>query len=93
MEDCDRKDILRCIREPTVDEEIAEGKNEANDNERATAAIWEAMGKLVSASQDTVSYSRVMLQFKAIRTEAHQNIYRPLEPYQNRDDIGRQGRY
>ena len=50
MKDCDRKDILRCIREPTVDEEIAEGKNEANDNERATAAIWEAMGELVSAS-------------------------------------------
>lgn len=93
LKDCDRKDILRCIREPTVDEEIAEGKNEANDNERATAAIWEAMGELVSASQDTVSRSGVMLRFEAIRTEAHQNIYRPLEPYQNRDDIGRQGRY
>ncbi|KAM0700964.1 hypothetical protein Q7P35_011323 [Cladosporium inversicolor] len=92
LKDCDCKDILRCIRELTVDEEIAEGKNKANDNERATAAIWEAMGELVSASQDTVSRSRVMLRFEAICTEAHQNIYRPLEPYQNRDDIGRQGR-
>ena len=93
MEDCDRKDILRCVQEPTVDEEIAEGENEANDNERAAAAIWEAIGELASASQDTVSRSGVMLRFEAIRTEAHQNIYRPLEPYQNRDDVRRQGRY
>jgi len=93
LEDCDRKDILRCVREPTVDEEIAEGENEANDNERAAAAIWEAIGELASASQDTVSRSGVMLRFEAIRTEAHQNIYRPLEPYQNRDDVRRQGRY
>ena len=50
MEDCDRKDILRCVREPTVDEEIAEGENEANDNERAAVAIWEAIGELASAS-------------------------------------------
>ena len=93
MEGCDRKDILRCIREPTVDEEIAEGENEANDNERAAAAIWEATGELASASQDAVSRSGVMLRFEAIRTEAHQNVYRPLEPYQNRDEIKRQGRY
>jgi hypothetical protein len=50
LEDCDRKEILRCVREPTVDKEIAEGENEANDNERAAAAIWEAMGELASAS-------------------------------------------
>jgi hypothetical protein len=49
--------------------------------------------ELASASQDTVSRSGVMLRFEAIRTEAHQNVYRPLEPYQNRDDIRRQGRY
>lgn len=89
LEGCDRKDILRCLREPTVDEEIAEGENEANDNERAAAAIWEATGELASASQDAVSRSGVMLRFEAIRTEAHQNVYRPLEPYQNRDEIKR----
>jgi hypothetical protein len=93
LEGCDRKDILRCLREPTVDEEIAEGENEANNNERAAAAIWEATGELASASQDAVSRSGVMLRFEAIRTEAHQNVYRPLEPYQNRDEIRRQGRY
>jgi hypothetical protein len=93
MEGYNRKDILRCIREPTVDEEIAEGENEANDNERAAAAIWEAIGELASASQDAVSRSGVMLRFEAIRTEAHQNVYRPLEPYQNRDEIKRKGRY
>jgi superfamily II DNA helicase RecQ len=92
LEGCDRKDILRCLREPTVDEEMAEGENEANDNERAAAAIWEATGELASASQDAVSRSGVMLRFEAIRTEAHQNVYRPLEPYQNRDEIRRQGR-
>jgi len=50
LEDCDRMDILRCVREPIVDEEIAEGENEANDNERAAAAIWEAIGELALAS-------------------------------------------
>ena len=39
LEGCDRKDILRCVREPTVDEETAEGKNEANDNERIAVAV------------------------------------------------------
>jgi hypothetical protein len=34
-----------------------------------------------------------MLQFEAIRTEAHQNVYHPVEPYQNQDEIRRQGRY
>jgi hypothetical protein len=93
LEGYDRKDILRCLREPTVNEEIAEGENEANDNKRAVAAIWEATGELASASQDAVSCSGVMLRFEAIRTEAHQNVYCPLEPYQNQDKIRRQGRY
>jgi hypothetical protein len=93
LEGCDRKDILRCLGEPTVNEGLTEGENEANDNERAAAAIWEATGELASASQDAVSRSGVMLRFEAIRTEAHQNVYRPLEPYQNRDEIRRQGRY
>lgn len=45
------------MRGPTVDEEIAEGENEANDNERVVAATWEAAGELVvaSASRDAVS--------------------------------------
>ncbi|KAI7103405.1 hypothetical protein KC316_g20707, partial [Hortaea werneckii] len=34
-----------------------------------------------------------MLRFESIRTEAHRNVHRPLEPYQNRDDIARQARY
>jgi hypothetical protein len=50
---------------------MAEGENEANDNERAAVVIWEAIGELASASQDAVSRSGVMLQFEAIRTEAH----------------------
>jgi hypothetical protein len=39
LEGYDRKDILRYLREPTVNKEIAEDENEANDNERAPAAI------------------------------------------------------
>jgi hypothetical protein len=54
-----------------VDEEVAEGENEANDNERVAVAIWEATGELALASQDAVSRSGVMLRFEAIRTEAH----------------------
>jgi hypothetical protein len=50
LEGCDRKDILRYLREPTVNKEIAEGENEANDNERAAAVIWEVTGELASAS-------------------------------------------
>jgi hypothetical protein len=42
------------LREPTVDEGLAEGEDEANDNERVAVAIWEATGELASASQDAV---------------------------------------
>ena len=62
---------MQCVREPIVNEEIAEDENKANDNERAAVAIWEAIGELASASQDIVSRSSIMLRFKAIRIEAH----------------------
>ena len=38
LEGCERKDILRCLREPTVDEEIAEGENEANNPKMSNRA-------------------------------------------------------
>jgi hypothetical protein len=41
---------LTTVRGPTVDKEIAESDNEANENKRAAAAIWEATGELASAS-------------------------------------------
>jgi hypothetical protein len=41
---------LTTVREPTVDKEIAEGDNEANENKRAAAGIWEVTGELASAS-------------------------------------------
>jgi hypothetical protein len=44
------KHRLTIVREPTVDKEIAEGDNEANENKRAKEAIWEATGELASAS-------------------------------------------
>jgi hypothetical protein len=50
LEGYDRKDILRYLREPTVNEAMAEGENEANDNERVAVVIWEATGELASAS-------------------------------------------
>ncbi|KAI7202364.1 hypothetical protein KC316_g1834, partial [Hortaea werneckii] len=61
--------------------------------ERVAAAIWHAVADVARLSQETVSRSGVMLRFESIRTEAHQNMHRPLDPYQNRDDIARQGRY
>jgi hypothetical protein len=79
LEGCNRKDILRCLREPTVDEEIAEGENEANDNERAAAAIWEATDELASASQDAVSRSGVMLRFEA--PEVERKVAEDLESF------------
>jgi hypothetical protein len=103
LEGFSSRDVLRCIREPGVDEDAAEGDSgsgsgsddgeDGQGDERVVAAIWQAMEQVSRISQDTVSRSGVMLRFESIRTEAHQNVYRPLEPYQNRNDIARQGRY
>jgi hypothetical protein len=41
---------LTTVREPIIVKEIAENDNEANENKRAAAAIWEATGELTSAS-------------------------------------------
>lgn len=95
MEGCGRKDILRCIQQPTVDvdDDAAGGEDETNKEERTAAAVWQAMGEVAAASQATVSQSGVMLRFEAIRTGSDESVHRPLEPYQNRSDIARQGRH
>lgn len=92
MEGCDRKDILRSIREPVTDEEKSDSNWEAMRDERGAAAVWQAMGEVASISQTTVARSRVMLRFEAIRTEANKVSYHLLEPYQDRRQIGRQSR-
>ncbi len=50
------------------------------------------MGEVASTSQIAISRSGVMLQFEAIRTESNKISYHPLEPYQDRNQIGRQAR-
>lgn len=92
MEGCDRKDILQSIREPVVDRTELDVDREAMRDERVAAAVWQAMGEVASISQATVARSGVMLRFEAIRTEANKVSYHPLEPYQDRTQIGRQGR-
>ena len=71
--------------EDTVEED--EGRDE-----KVAATVWQAMGEVASISQITVSRSGVMLRFEAIRTESNKISYHPLEPYQDRSQIGRQGR-
>lgn len=80
MEGCDRKDILRSIREPVTDEEERDIDRAATRDERVAAAVWQAMGEVASISQTTVARSGVMLRFEAIRTEANKVSYHPLEP-------------
>jgi len=92
MEGCDRKDILRSIREPIGDDERSDADREAMRDERVAVAVWQAIGEVASISQATVARSGVMLRFEAIRTEANKVSYHPLEPYQDRTQIGRQGR-
>ena len=50
LEDYDYKDVLQCLRKPTINKEIARGKNEANNNKQVVVAIWETIGELASAS-------------------------------------------
>lgn len=92
MADCNRKDILQCIREPVVEEKEVGAESEESVEERIAASVWQAMGEVASISQTTVSRSGVMLRFEAIRTESNKSSYHPLEPYQDRSQIGRQGR-
>ena len=92
LEGCNGRDILRCIREPIIEEGEDDVEEEERRHEKVAAAIWQAMGEVASISQTTVSRSGVMLRFEAIRTEANKISYHPLEPYQDRTQIGRQGR-
>ena len=92
MEGCNGREILQSIREPVADDDKAEVEEEALRSEKVAAIIWQAMGDVASISQTTVSRSGVMLRFEAIRTESNKISYHPLEPYQDRTQIGRQGR-
>ncbi|KAI7493192.1 hypothetical protein KC367_g8723 [Hortaea werneckii] len=97
LEGFSSRDILRLIEEPADDEAALLSQVDESDadvfREQVAAVIWHAVVDVARISQETVSQSGVMLRFEAIRTEVHQNIYHPLEPYQTRDDIARQGRY
>ena len=95
-------DILQLIQEPADDEAVSQSQVQASDHEpseediyreRVAAAIWHAVADVARISQETVSRSGVMLRFESIRTEAHQNVHRPLEPYLDRDDIAQQALY
>ncbi|KAI7215536.1 hypothetical protein KC365_g13538 [Hortaea werneckii] len=94
--------VAQAHREPADDEAAWSSQVQPSDydpseedvyRERVVAAIWHAVADVARISQETVSRSGVMLRFESIRTEAHQNVHRPLDPYQNRDDIARQARY
>lgn len=92
MEGCDRKHILRSIQEPVVEEGGKDTDRETSQSERVAAAVWQAMSEVAAISQTTVSRSGVMLRFEAIRTDSNKVSHHPLEPYQDRSQIGRQGR-
>jgi len=83
---------LRSIREPIIDEAKDRVEEEEGGTEKVGATIWQAMGEVASISQTTVSRSGVMLRFEAIRTESNKISHHPSEPYQDRNQIGRQGR-
>ncbi|KAI7422965.1 hypothetical protein KC368_g19205, partial [Hortaea werneckii] len=97
LEGFSSRDILRLIEEPADDEAALLSQVDESDanvfRERVAAVIWHAVADVARISQETVSRSGVMLRFESIRTEAHQNMYHPLDPYQTRDSIARQGRY
>ncbi|KAI6957743.1 hypothetical protein KC332_g17517 [Hortaea werneckii] len=97
LEGFSSRDILRLIEEPADDEAVLLSQVDESDadvfRERVAAVIWHAVADVARISQETVSQSGVMLRFESIRTEAHQNVHRPLDPYQSRDDIARQARY
>jgi superfamily II DNA helicase RecQ len=71
---CSTADLQQSIGKPGDDEGIA-------------SILWEAMGELAAASQETVSQSGVMLRFEAIRTERDQVRYQPLQPYRDRASV------
>lgn len=97
LEGFSSRDILRLIEEPADDEAVLLSQVDESDTdvfrERVAAVIWHAVADVARISQETVSQSGVMLRFEAIRTEVHQNLYHPLDSYQTRDSIARQGRY
>ncbi|KAI6816362.1 hypothetical protein KC342_g15509 [Hortaea werneckii] len=95
------RDILRSI-EPADDEAVLFSQVDHSDystrekdihRERVAAVICHAVANVARMSQETVSRGGIVLRFESIRTKAHQIMHRPLDPYQTRDDIARQGRY
>jgi RecQ family ATP-dependent DNA helicase len=79
-----RPDLLACVEEPMADGERAEP---------IEAAMWEAMGGLARLSQQSViDRIGVFVRLEAIRTEKHQTLFQPLQPYMDEASIVRHAR-
>jgi hypothetical protein len=73
-----RPNLLACIEQPVADSD----PRKEGESEPIEAAMWEAMEGLARFSQQSVIHRiGVFIRLEAIRTEKHQTLFQPLQPY------------
>ncbi|KAK0352147.1 hypothetical protein LTR59_017192 [Friedmanniomyces endolithicus] len=89
---CDRSDLLEVIAEPEESDERDRSSEESSEDEwerKVDQALWKTMGELAAIIQSIVGQSGVMLRMEAVRSEADQQRFTPLRPYQEAASIER----
>lgn len=78
LQDIDHKDLVASIAEPEDSPDPVEAR---------ARVIWRAMDRMVRVSQMAVMQVGHQLRIEAIRSERHQNQYRPLQAYMDQEAI------
>ena len=89
---CDRSDLLEVVAEPEESDERERSREQEREEEwerKVDQTLWKSMGELAAISQATVEQSGVMLRMEAVRSEADQQRFTPLRPYQEAASIER----
>ncbi|KAL1637753.1 hypothetical protein SLS56_000308 [Neofusicoccum ribis] len=84
----DRDELLASIEEPNTST-----NPDRPAEEPVAAAIWKAMEEVARVSQaSTTERVGIFVRMELMKTEKHQNQYRPLQPYQEEGAIADRSR-
>lgn len=81
LADLDHEPLVRCVQRPD--------EADTTDDDRAAAAIWDAMEAVARMSQRVSSRAGHMIRVEAVRTERDQTPHTPLQAYMDEDNIVR----
>jgi hypothetical protein len=81
----ERPELMACIEEPMAESD----PRQEQQAEPVEAEMWAAMEDLARFSQASIIHRiGVFVRLEAIRTEKHQTLFQPLQPYMDERSIG-----